>query len=116
MIGRVLAVTFLAGAADILFVLATREPREPEAVAALLVGVGLVTFALAAAAHYYLPARLRRTRRRPRAAPALRRGALLGVGVAALAFLRAVDALSIVTAAFVVAALAALEGVLSARG
>lgn len=116
MIGRALAVAFVAGIADLLFVVATREPREPEAVAALVLGLGLVVFALAAATLYYLPARVRRPRRRPRAAPALRRGALLGAAVAALAFLRAADALSVVTAVFVIAALAALEGVLSARG
>ncbi len=114
--GRGLALAFLLGAADLGVVVSTREPSDPAAVAALLIGIGLVTFALAAAALYYLPARLGRTRRRPRRGPALRRGAILGLAFAALALLRVLDALTAVTVGFVLAALAALEGVLSARG
>ncbi len=110
-----LALAFLVGAAVIGGLLATREPTEPAAVWALLAGLGLVTFALTAAALYYVPSRLRRERRRRRRAPALRRGAILGLAVASLAFLRVLDALTVVTAVFVLAALAALEGVLSAR-
>jgi hypothetical protein len=112
---RGLAFTFLAGVVELGWVIATREPSEPAAVAALLFGVGLVGFALASAALYFVPPQVRRMRRRPRAGPALRRGAIVGTAIASLAFLRALDALSAVTAVFVLAAFAALEGVLSAR-
>ncbi len=46
----------------------------------------------------------------------LRRGVLFGLGVALFAFLRVVDALSPITAAFVVIVLASLEGAFAARG
>jgi hypothetical protein len=111
---RGLALAFLVGLADVGWVIATLEPSDPAAVAALLFGIGLMTFAVASATLYFLPLRLR-TRRRPRPGPALRRGALLGTAIASLAFLRTLDALSAVTAAFVLAAFAALEGLLSAR-
>lgn len=112
---RGLALAFLAGAADVGIVVATREPSDPTAVTALLFGIGLASFAVSAAAFHYLPARIRRQRRRPRRLASLRRGAIVGLAVASLAFLRVLDALTVVTAVFVLAALAALEGVLSAR-
>lgn len=112
---RALAGALLLGLLLVGYVVAAREPRDVGALGLLLLGIALVTFSLAAAALYYLPTRLRASRRRPRRLPALRRGALVGAAVATLAFLRVLDALSAVTAAFVLAAFAALEGVLSAR-
>ena len=113
---RGLALAFLLGVADVAFVAQTLEPTDRLAIVALLAGVGLMTFALVAAALYYLPGRVRRTLRRSRAGPALRRGALLGAGVAAVAFLSALHDLQPVTALAVLVPLAALEGVLSTRG
>jgi hypothetical protein len=53
--------------------------------------------------------------RAPRRARALRRGLELGLLVAALGVLRAVDALSVITGGFVLAGFALAELVLSAR-
>ena len=105
MIGRLLALAFLSAAALVAVVVATQEPEDRLALGGLLFGVGAIAFAVSAALFYYVP-----TRRRRRARIALRRGA-----VAVAGSLRAVDALTIVTAIFVLAALAALEGMLSAR-
>ena len=115
MIAPLLALAAIAGVLLVAVIVSTREPQDAAAVAALLFGVGVVTFAAASATFYYVP-RLRSRRRPSSALIALRRGALVGVGVMALGSLSVVDALSAVTAAFVVAALAALEGLLSARG
>ncbi|HYY54385.1 MAG TPA: hypothetical protein VFA01_03305 [Candidatus Dormibacteraeota bacterium] len=111
---RLLAIAALAGLLLAGVIVTTREPDDAAAIAALLLGVGIVAFALASATFYYVP-RLRSRRRRPPALVALRRGAIVGVGVMALGSLRAADALSAATAAFLLAGLAALEGVLSAR-
>lgn len=115
MIGRLLVLAAVVGLGLAGAIVTTREPEDPPAVAAFLFGLGVVVFALASASFYYVP-RLRSRRRRASAMVALRRGALVGVGVMALGFLRALDALSAFTAAFLLAALAALEGMLSARG
>jgi len=109
-IGRLLALAFLSAAALVAVVVATQEPEDRLALGGLLFGVGAIAFAVSAALFYYVP-----TRRRRRARIALRRGALVGIAVAVAGSLRAVDALTIVTAIFVLAALAALEGMLSAR-
>lgn len=109
---RALTVAFLAGLVEIAAVVLTAEPNDPVAVAGLLVGLAVVAFALASAGFYYLA----RARRRQRAREALRRGALVAGGLTTLAFLRAIDALTVVTALFVLGAVAALEGALSARG
>jgi hypothetical protein len=114
-ITRLLALAAAAGVLLAGVIVSTREPQDAAAIAALLFGVGVLAFAAASASFYYVP-RLRSRRRRSSGMIALRRGALVGVGVMALGFLRVVDALSAVTAAFLVAALAALEGLLSARG
>ena len=111
-----LALAFLLGIVDVAFVALTLEPTDRLAIMALLVGVGLMTFALGSAALYYLPGRVRPSRRRVRAGQALRRGALLGAGVVAVAFLSALHDLQPVTALAVLVPLAALEGVLSTRG
>lgn len=110
---RALTVAFLAGLVAIASVVVTAEPSDPGAVAGLLVGLAVVAFALASTGFYYLP---RGPRRRQRAGEAVRRGALVAGGLTTLAFLRAIDALTVVTALFVLGAVAALEGALSARG
>ena len=115
MLGRLLALAAAAGLLLAGVVVTTREPDDASAVAGLLLGLGVVSFAIASAIFYYLP-RLRSRRRRSAALVALRRGAIVAIGVVALGSLRALDALSAITAAFLVAGLAALEGLLSARG
>jgi hypothetical protein len=112
---RLLALAALAGIALAALIVATREPDDPAAVAAVLFGVAIVAFAVASATFYYLP-RLARRRRRSAGLVALRRGAIVGLGVFILGTLRVLDALTAVTAAFLLAGLAALEGLLSARG
>jgi hypothetical protein len=112
---RLLALAAVAGVLLAASIAATREPSEPAALAAFLLGLGVTTFGVASALFYYA-ATLRSPRRRPRAMVALRRGGILAVGVIAIGALRALDALSAVTAGFLVAFLAALEGGLSARG
>ena len=114
-IWHALAVAAFAGVLVAATIVATRDPGDPNAVAALLLGVGVTTFAIASAVFFYVP-RLGTRRRRDSGLIALRRGAIVAAGIVALAGLRAVDALSAITAAFLVAALAAVEGVLSARG
>lgn len=109
-----LAIALTAGIALIAYAVATSEPTDPGAVTLVIFGAGVTAFAVAAIAMQYSP--LRRSRRGPRREASLRRGVLVGLGIATLAFLRVVDALSLVTAAFVVIVLAALEGALSARG
>lgn len=111
-----LALAFAAGVALIAYNVAASEPTDPRAVTSVIFGAGISAFAIASAVLHYLPARLGRGRRRALWRTSLRRGFLVGLGVATLAFLRVVDALSAVTAAFVLMALAALEGVLSTRG
>jgi hypothetical protein len=80
----------------------------------VLFAIAIVAFAGAAAVFYWF-ARIRGRRRRGAAIVALRRGAIVGLGVMALGSLRVIDALSPITAIFLLAALAALEGFLSAR-
>lgn len=115
MIARLLILAALSGLLLAAIVVATREPDDPAAVAALLLGLGIAAFAATSATLYYVPG-VRSRRRRSSAMVALRRGMIVGMGVIALGFLRVFDALSAITAAFLLAALAALEGVLSARG
>ncbi len=104
----------VGGIAAMAYAVTSAEPTDPGAVTLVLFGVGAVAFAVSGAAHRYFELRLGRGRR-ARSGASLRRGALIGAGVATIAFLRVVDALSAVTVVFVIAALAALEGVLSAR-
>lgn len=111
-----LAAALVGGVVSVGYGVALREPTEPVAVALVLVGFGLVAFAVSSAALHYVGRQLGRGPRQRRTGASLRRGMLVGVGVTTLAFLRVVDALSAVTAVFVLAALAALEGALAARG
>ena len=113
---RLLALALVAGIGLIAYTITTAEPSDPGAVTLVVFGVGISAFAIGTAVLHYIQGPFRRGRRRARRRVSVRRGFLVGLGVATLAFLRSVDALSAVTALFVVAALAALEGVLSARG
>lgn len=100
----------LAIAALILLVL---DPEHPLAVAAFIVAVG----GAAAGFATWLQVRAAGSRRRgagARGAIAGRRGLEVGAVVALLLWLRAVDGLSLITAAFVVLTFAATEFVLAA--
>jgi hypothetical protein len=101
----------LLGALAVVFVV---DPERPWAVAAV---IGLVGVAVGAGAIAW-QGRRRRGRRRtpgPRGALAVRRGIEMGIGVALLLWLRAVDGLSVITAAFVIVTLVVGEALLSAR-
>ena len=90
------------------------DPEQPWAVAALIALVGVAVGAGAIAWQGRSP-RGRRRAPRPRRSLAVRRGIEMGVAVALLLWLRAVDGLSVVTAAFVIGTLLVGEAVLSAR-
>ena len=95
-------------------VVSTRDPDEPWAVAVLILALAGVAASFAT----WLLLRGRATRgRRPRASSAVagRRGLEVGAVTALLLWLRAVDGLSFVTAAFVVGTFVAAELVLAAR-
>ena len=98
-----------------LAVILTRDPEEAWALAVVIVATGV---AVGAAAILLLLRQTRaRGRRAPRLrrAPALRRGAEVAAVVILLLWLRAVDGLSVITAAFVVLAFVVAEMILSAR-
>jgi hypothetical protein len=97
-------------------VLLTRDPEEPWAVALLILSLGAATAAGALAWQQRAPRTGERRRAPlPRRAAALRRAAESGAIVSLLLWLRAVDGLSPLTGAFVVAAFVVAELVLSAR-
>lgn len=106
----VVAAALLAALAVVLVV----DPERPWAVAAV---IGLIGIAVGAGAIAWQGRRLRGRRRMqgPRGALAVRRGVEMGIGVALLLWLRAVDGLSVITAAFVIATLVVGEALLSAR-
>lgn len=115
MSGALLAIAAIAAAA-IAFAVATREPSERASLAIVIASAGVLAGALTARALVWLTAR--GMRRRARAAAtlvALRRGAEVGGAVALLALLRAIDGLTLITAAFVILAFGLAEAVLSAR-
>jgi len=109
----------LAGLGVVAFVVLTRDPSEPLAVGALIAGASLFVASATALVSLTLEERWAvRARPRggePRRRRALRRGLSVGALVAALALLRAVDGLTILTGGFVVAGFALAELVLSAR-
>jgi hypothetical protein len=102
----------------VIFLILTRDPTEPLAVAAVVgssavaLGSGVALVGLAVEERDAALARPRS--RRPDRARALRRGLEVGALVAALGLLRAVDGLSLITAGFVVAGFVLAELVLSA--
>jgi len=105
--------------AAVVFLLLTRDPSEPLAVAAVVAGASVAiacAVALIGVAVEERDAALARPRRRrPETARAVRRGIEIGALVAALGLLRAVDGLSVVTGGFVVAGFVLAELVLTAR-
>jgi hypothetical protein len=100
-------------------VVTTRDPAEPVAVGAVIAGASVFVASASALVSLALEERwavqTRARRREPRLGRALRRGVSIGVMVAALALLRAVDGLTLVTGGFVVIGFALAELVLSAR-
>jgi hypothetical protein len=102
----------------VVFIVLTRDPTEQLAIAAVVAGSAAAiacAVALVGVAVEEREAALARPRpRHARRVPALRRGAEMGILVAALGLLRAVDGLTIVTGGFVVAGFVLAELVLSA--
>ena len=105
--------------AAVVFLLLTRDPSEPLAVAAVVAAASVAiacAVALGGVAVEERDAAFARPRRRhPRRVPAVRRGVEVGVLVAALGLLRAIDGLSLITGGFVVAGFILAELVLTAR-
>jgi hypothetical protein len=102
----------------VILVALTRDPTDPLAVAAVLAGASVAAGCLVALVGIALEERdaalARPRRRQPRRKPALRRGVEIGVLVAALGALRAVDGLTVITGGFVVAGFLLAELVLTA--
>lgn len=102
-----------------IFLLLTRDPTQPLAVAAVVAGSSIAVacaVALVGLAVEERDAALARPRRRaPRRAQAVRRGIEVGALLVALGLLRAVDGLSLITGGFVVAGFVLAELVLTAR-
>jgi heme O synthase-like polyprenyltransferase len=109
----------LTAIAAVFLLLLTRDPGEPLAVAAVVVGSAIAVacgVSLVGVAVEERDAALARPRRRrPQSARAVRRGIEAGTLLAALGLLRAVDGLSLITGGFVVAGFVLAELVLSAR-
>jgi heme O synthase-like polyprenyltransferase len=109
----------VAAIAAVVFLVLTRNPTEPLAVAGVVGGSAIViacAVALIGVAVEERDAALARPRRRrPEIARAVRRGIEIGALVAALGLLRAVDGLSVITGGFVVAGFVLAELVLTAR-
>ena len=98
-----LAAGALAGLLLVAAVVATRDPVDAQSIGAVILGAAMAIGCGAARAGLWLAeqGRARRTRRAERA-DALRRGVGLGALIAALAVLRAVDGLTVVTGGLVV--------------
>jgi heme O synthase-like polyprenyltransferase len=109
----------VAAIAALAFLLLTRDPSEPLAVAAVVGGAAVAlacAVALVGVAVEERDAALARPRRRhPRRVRAVRRGIEVGALVAALGLLRAVDGLTLITGGFVVAGFVLAELVLTTR-
>lgn len=112
---RALALGMLGSLVLAAAVVLTRDPDEPWAVALLIVALGAAAGALATLLLLRSGTAPRRRTAHRDPATAARRGAEIGAIVALLLWLRAVDGLSIITAAFVVATFVVAEAVLSAR-
>jgi hypothetical protein len=109
----------VAAIAAVVFLLLTRDPTSPLAVAAVVGGSAIAiacgVASLGVAVEERDAARARPRRRSPQSARAIRRGVEVGALVAALGLLRAVDGLSLITGGFVVAGLVLAELVMTAR-
>jgi hypothetical protein len=112
---RIVDITFVACILIAVAVVSTRDPDEPWAVAVLI--LALAGVAASFATWLLQRGRAARGRRAPRASNTVagRRGLEVGAATALLLWLRAVDGLSFVTAAFVVGTFVAAELVLAAR-
>jgi hypothetical protein len=103
----------------VIFVVLTRDPTQPLAVAAVIggsaVAVASAVAFLGVAVEERDAGRALPRRRRPRRLVAVRRGVEIGALVAALGLLRAVDGLTVITGGFVVTGFVLAELVLSAR-
>ena len=99
------------------FTVATRDPDGPLSVGLVVGGGAVLVGALAAALFVGLGARgaKRGKRREVAAARGLRRGAMVGSAIGLIALLRALDGLTPLTAAFVIAPFVVAEAVLSTR-
>jgi hypothetical protein len=108
----------LAGIGGVVFVVMSRDPTEPLAVAAVIAGsavaVACVVALVGVAVEERDAARAQPRRRRAQRARAVRRGIEIGALIAALGLLRAVDGLTLITGGFVVAGFVLAELVLSA--
>jgi hypothetical protein len=114
MSAALLAIAAVA-AAVLAFTVATREPSELASVALVIGSAAVVAGALSARVLLWLGARSGPRRGKRTTLRALRRGFAIGAACGVLAFLRVVDGLTLVTAAFVVLAFALAEVALSAR-
>ena len=112
---RALALGVLACLAIAAAVVLARDPDEPSAVAVLILTLGAAAGGVATLLQLRAGAGPRRRGAQRRPAMAIRRGAGIGAIVALLLWLRAVDGLSLITAAFVVATFVVAEALLSAR-
>ena len=91
----------------------TQDPEQAWAVAVVIVAFGVAAGARATAAQLRSASSARR--RSPRRAIAVRRGIEVAAAAAFLLWLRAIDGLSILTAAFVLAAFFVAEAIVSAQ-
>jgi hypothetical protein len=92
-----------------------REPEEAWAVAAVIVALGVAAGAFATLVQLRAPRAGRRRGTAAQRGQAMRRGLEIGAVVVLILWLRAVDGLSVITAAFVIATFVVTEAVLSAR-
>jgi len=109
--GVIIAVCLATGA----LVLATRDPEEPWAVAVVILAAGGVAGGAATLVQLRAASRVRRRASQGQSVAAARRGLEIAAAIALLLWLRALDGLSLITAAFVVTTFVATELVLSAR-
>ena len=110
---RGLTVLALGSLAVALVIVLTQDPERAWAVAAVIVALGIASGALATAAQLRLTRGARR--RTAMRGVVIRRGIEIAAVVALLLWLRAIDGLSILTAAFVVGAFFVAEAILSAQ-
>lgn len=112
---RALTLAAIAGLAILVGTVALRDPDQPYAIAAFVIGLGLLIGALVARAMLAFGRPGRSARASRDRARALRRGAGVGAIAAILVALRAIDGLSPLTAGFVVLAFVLAEVALTAR-
>jgi phosphatidylglycerophosphate synthase len=112
---RLLGIFIFACLAIVALVLLTRDPEEPWAVAVVILSTAGAAGGVATLVQLRRTGGGRRRASEGRTADAARRGIEIAAAVALLLWLRALDGLSLLTAAFVVATFVVAEVVLSAR-